>query len=73
MSATGRLAVLRGRPSLWVWGARDRIIPAAGALDAVRELPGSRIEIFDRSGHFPHLDEPERFGSLLSEFVDSAA
>lgn len=73
VSATGRLSALQGRPALWIWGGRDRIIPAAGAVDTVRNLAGSRIEVFDRSGHFPHLDEPERFGAVLSEFMDSTS
>ena len=32
-------------------------------------MPGSRLELFEGAGHFPHLDDPVRFVSLLSEFV----
>ena len=27
--------------------------------------PGSRLEVFDRAGHFPYLDQPER-GSVAT-------
>jgi hypothetical protein len=36
-------------------------------------VPGSRLEIFDESGHFPHADDPERFTSLLEDFVRDTA
>jgi len=29
------------------------------------------LEVFPRSGHFPQLDEPERFLDVLVEFIDS--
>ena len=39
-------------------------------LDAVRrELPRSRVELLPRSGHFPHLDEPERFTAAVLAFL----
>ena len=36
---------------------------------AKQELPASRVEMFPRSGHFPHLDEPDRFARVLAEFM----
>jgi pimeloyl-ACP methyl ester carboxylesterase len=57
-------------PTLLVWGARDRIIPSWHAVTAAQTgFPGSRVEIFDRAGHFPHLAEPERFAALLAGFI----
>jgi pimeloyl-ACP methyl ester carboxylesterase len=38
---------------------------------AHEQLPGSRLEVFERSGHFPQLDEPERFLEVLVDFIDS--
>jgi hypothetical protein len=34
-------------------------------------VPGSRLEVFTRSRHFPQLDEPERFIDLLVDFMDA--
>jgi pimeloyl-ACP methyl ester carboxylesterase len=70
VTAGHRLSVIATIPVLLVWGARDRLIPAWHAMTAQGEMPHIRVEIFDRAGHFPHLDEPERFAALLTEFVD---
>ena len=32
-------------------------------------MPGSRLEIFEGAGHFPHLDEPVRFARTLADFI----
>lgn len=56
-------------PTLIVWGTRDRLIPAWHATAAHEAMPGSRIELFEGAGHYPHLDEPERFAKLLADFV----
>jgi hypothetical protein len=34
-------------------------------------MPGSVLEIFEQSEHFPHLDEPERFAQTLLSFLGS--
>ncbi|HYO20385.1 MAG TPA: alpha/beta fold hydrolase [Dermatophilaceae bacterium] len=56
-------------PALVIWGTRDRMIPAWHATAAQQVFPGARVELFEGAGHFPHLDEPERFAELLSEFM----
>ena len=38
---------------------------------AHRGMPGSRLEIFEGSGHFPQLDDPLRFARLLSDFIET--
>ena len=37
---------------------------------AHRAIPDSRLEIFPKVGHFPHLEEPRRFAGLLVDFVE---
>ncbi|SDJ23722.1 Pimeloyl-ACP methyl ester carboxylesterase [Actinokineospora alba] len=59
-----------GMPTLLIWGARDRIVPAAHAEVAQAALPGSRLEMFPDSGHFPHHDDPARFVKLIDEFLE---
>ncbi len=58
-------------PTLVIWGTKDRMIPATHALAAQRAIEGCRVELFEGAGHFPHLDDPERFTELLQEFVVS--
>lgn len=56
-------------PTLIVWGSRDRMIPAWHAISAQASMPWCRIELFDGAGHFPHLDEPDRFADLVRDFI----
>ncbi len=71
VSAQNRLPRLASVPSLLVWGARDRIVPSSHLQTARAALPSAMVEIFDRSGHFPHLDEPDRFAAVLEAFLGS--
>ena len=56
-------------PTLIVWGTQDRMIPAWHATTALEGIAGSRVELFEGAGHFPHLDDPERFAELLGDFT----
>ena len=56
-------------PTLIVWGSKDRMIPASHALSVERALPDCRVEVFKGAGHFPHLQDPDRFARLLREFI----
>jgi pimeloyl-ACP methyl ester carboxylesterase len=71
-SARSRLYLAENLPTLIVWGARDRLIPVEHAHAAHAAMVGSRLEIFAEAGHFPHLDEPARFVSVLVEFIRSS-
>jgi pimeloyl-ACP methyl ester carboxylesterase len=52
-----------------VWGDRDGVIPVQHAHHAQAALPGSRLEIFEGCGHFPHHCDPERFLAVLDDFM----
>ena len=69
VSATDRLYLAQHLPTMIVWGARDPVIPAKHGEAAARSIPGSRFELFEKAGHFPHRDEPERFTRILTEFL----
>jgi pimeloyl-ACP methyl ester carboxylesterase len=56
-------------PTLVVWGTQDRMIPAWHATTAQQAIAGSRVEMFEGAGHFPHLEQPERFALLLGDFM----
>ena len=56
-------------PTLIVWGTRDRMIPVWHATTAHQAIAGSRVELFEGAGHFPHLDDPERFAKVLADFI----
>jgi pimeloyl-ACP methyl ester carboxylesterase len=73
VSARDFLPELSGVPTLVVWGTRDRMIPAWHATMAHSAIPGCRVELFEGAGHFPHLDEPDRFADVLRDFMASTA
>ncbi len=56
-------------PTLIVWGTRDRMIPAWHATAGHQAIADSRVVLFEGAGHFPHLDEPERFAQVLGDFM----
>ena len=70
-SANDRLYLAAQMPTLIVWGDKDPFIPVAHAHGAHEAMPGSRLEIFKGSGHFPHRDDPDRFAHLLRDFIDA--
>jgi pimeloyl-ACP methyl ester carboxylesterase len=69
VSAENLLYLTAGRPTLIVWGALDTVIPVTHAYRAHAAMPGSRLEIFEQSRHFPHQDEPVRFTKVLLDFL----
>ena len=58
-------------PVQLVWGDKDAVIPVSHGHMAHAAMPGSRLEIFPNSGHFPYHDYPDRFVELIEDFVDS--
>ena len=71
VNAANRLYLTQRLPVLLIWGQHDTLIPVAHAHETHTLLPASRLEVFSDSGHFPQLDEPERFIDVLGEFIES--
>ncbi len=56
-------------PVLAISGQNDFLI-APRALRILREyIPGAQLEIMPQSTHFPQAEQPERFNSLVYEFL----
>jgi pimeloyl-ACP methyl ester carboxylesterase len=71
VNAGNRLYLAEQLPLLLIWGQHDSLIPLTHAHETHELLPASRLEVFADSGHFPQLDEPERFIDVLGAFIDS--
>jgi len=58
-------------PTLLIWGASDQFITpgyyGAGYRDAI---PGARLEIIERAGHLPYIEQPEVFAEHVRRFLD---
>jgi len=71
VSAANRLYLAAQMPTLIVWGAQDPFIPVEHAVASHAAIPGSRLEIFEDVGHFPHCEAAARFAEVLVDFMTS--
>jgi pimeloyl-ACP methyl ester carboxylesterase len=69
VSATDRLYLLDGVPTLIAWGERDRTIPIAHGRAAHAAVPDSRFVTIPGAAHFPHLEAPDALAAALHEFI----
>lgn len=58
-------------PALIVWGKADRIIAPAYAQEFAGRIAGARIEMIDKAGHLPHLEQPDAVVKALRAFLSS--
>jgi len=65
-----RCYLTQGMPTLLIWGTRDAVIPTHHAHIAHAAMPGSKLELFEGAGHFPFRHEPDRFLSVLGQFLE---
>ncbi len=68
----GRLPQLEA-PALFVWGARDRLVPARFAKHVERALPTATPVVLDDCGHVPQFEHPRRTAELIDSFLSGAA
>jgi pimeloyl-ACP methyl ester carboxylesterase len=71
VSASDRLYLAAEVPTLIIWGDHDNIIPVEQGRATHEAIPGSRLEIFEGAGHFPHCEHPDQFVDVLIEFMDT--
>jgi pimeloyl-ACP methyl ester carboxylesterase len=69
VNATDRLYLAARVPTLIVWGDHDGIIPVAHGIAAHAAIASSRLEILEGVGHFPHVESPARFSSIVLDFL----
>ena len=60
-------------PTLGMYGRRDVIVHPRQYEPLRAGVPHARIEILPGSGHFPMLDEPDKYLAIVSNFLDDGA
>ena len=60
-----RLAQVRV-PVLVVWGDSDRVVTPAYGRAVAAAFPAARLEIIERCGHMPQIEQPARLLELVS-------
>ncbi len=71
VSALNKLHLTADLPTLLIWGDHDNIIPVSHAYAAHEALPGSRLEVLNGVGHFPHAEAPTAVAEILENFIAS--
>jgi proline iminopeptidase len=56
-------------PALITFGKYDFHVPPTPEL--LEDIPGVRVEVFDRSGHFPYCEEEQEFVRRYRDWVES--
>jgi len=64
----GALAGL-GKPSLWLAGARDRLVSARAMQAAATLAPGAQAHVIAQGGHAPFLGHTDAVATQLQHFV----
>lgn len=59
-------------PALFVWGTRDKLVPARFSRHVTRWLPSAEQVTLDGCGHVPQVECPERTTELLQDFFARA-
>jgi pimeloyl-ACP methyl ester carboxylesterase len=68
LAAAGKLPSFN-RPTLIVWAAEDRVMPAGHAQRLADLLPDARIAMLPDTYTLIPLDQPQRLADLVREFV----
>ena len=59
---------------LWMlWGRGDGLVPSVHARAFERAHPDAKVHVLDDCGHYPHIELPTRFNSLLRRWLDETA
>jgi pimeloyl-ACP methyl ester carboxylesterase len=57
-------------PTLIFWGKQDKVTPVKHANVAAKQIPDSRLHIFDRCGHWAQVEYSEEFNQMTLEFLN---
>ena len=57
-------------PLMIVWGALDPVFPPRHAYAAAEAAPDARFLFFPNAGHWPHMEEAERFNTEVTAFLE---
>lgn len=58
-------------PTLVLWGSHDRVVAPDYGRRFAAAIPGSTLQVIEAAGHYPHLEQTDRFVSELNKFIDA--
>lgn len=57
------------KPALVIWGKQDKFLPCAHAEILRARLPGAAVHLFEKCGHMPQIEQPQRFNEAVLAFL----
>jgi pimeloyl-ACP methyl ester carboxylesterase len=60
-------------PTLLLVGRHDPQMPPACSEELERGIPDARLAVFEKSGHYPFIEEPEAFWATVGDFLSVAS
>ena len=58
-------------PTLVVHGTSDGLLPVSYAEEFVRLVPDARLALIEGAGHYPMVEQEDRFVGVVEEFLDA--
>lgn len=58
-----------GVPTLILWGAKDRWVPAADGFRFHNDIKGSKLAVFEKLGHNPMEEDPKATAAAVAAFL----
>jgi pimeloyl-ACP methyl ester carboxylesterase len=58
-------------PTLILWGARDELLTRDHEERLAAAIPGSRLVVYENTGHLVLWEQPQRLASDLTSFIES--
>ena len=56
-------------PTLIIWGKQDALISSEYAAELATRISDSRVEMIDRCGHIPQVEQPDQTMALVRDFL----
>lgn len=60
-------------PKLILWGKEDAVLPFEYGMKIHALMPNARFEFFEKCGHVPQFEEPEKFNDLTYQWLKEHA
>jgi pimeloyl-ACP methyl ester carboxylesterase len=60
-------------PTEVLWGSEDRVVTPAYGRRFAAAIPGARFSIIEGAGHYPQIEQPERFVAAVERFSATLA
>jgi pimeloyl-ACP methyl ester carboxylesterase len=63
-----RMAEIK-RPTLFIHGEKDTLVPLDEIRAAVAVMPDARLEVMEKTGHWPPREDPQALNRLVVDFL----